>query len=177
MLRLRRIYSDPGYGIPKDDKQAKAYETRVAKHLAWFKTRADKGEAEGQSYLGWCYSEGTGVPQDAQEAVRWCRVAAEQGNAQAQFDLGGCYRDGLGVATDPAKALYWFELAVKQGSKWAQGQLNALRSQYPRLLARPPSPLVGAQQRFLSPPDNEQGQPKSVSADQLTTTTTYGKGS
>ena len=45
--------------------------------------RAEAGDAEAQSYLGYAYSNREGVPKDLKEAVKWYRKAAEQGHAGA----------------------------------------------------------------------------------------------
>ena len=53
------------------------------------------------------YANGSGVPQDAAEAVRWYRLAAEQGLARAQTNLGFMYANGSGVPQDAAEATRW----------------------------------------------------------------------
>src|ERR1039457_6341986 len=58
---------------------------------------AEKGNADAQAYLGYCYFNGKGVPKNVGEAVKWFRKAAEQGNAYAQYNLGVCYSDNDGV--------------------------------------------------------------------------------
>ena len=46
------------------------------------------------------YSEGRGVEQDYEEAVKWYRKAAEAEHAQAQAILGFIYFKGQGVEQD-----------------------------------------------------------------------------
>ena len=84
-------------------------------HFEASRKRAEKGEAEGQSMLGFCYFVGQGVKQDYAEAVRWYRKAAEQGDSYAQCNLGACYENGEGVMKDLSTALHWYRLAAAQG--------------------------------------------------------------
>ena len=44
---------------------------------------AEEGDPVAQRYLGVCYQNGQGVPQDYHEAIKWFRRAAEQGHAAA----------------------------------------------------------------------------------------------
>ena len=76
------------------------------------RTRAEQGDAEGQVLLGVRYRDGTGVPQDAVEAVRWYRLAAEQGYAFGQNNLALMYDTGEGVPQDDVQAHMWFNLAA-----------------------------------------------------------------
>ena len=48
---------------------------------------ADQGLAYAQTYLGYMYRWGLGVPKDYKTAVKWWTRAAEQGNAYAQRNL------------------------------------------------------------------------------------------
>ena len=48
---------------------------------------ADQGNASAQSYLGFMYENGRGVPQDDAIAVSWYRKAADQGHAPALIAL------------------------------------------------------------------------------------------
>lgn len=58
---------------------------------------AEQGNADAQFNLGLMYFNGTGVPQDDQQALKWFRLAAEQGDAFSQFALGNMYFMGRGV--------------------------------------------------------------------------------
>ena len=66
------------------------------------------------------YSDGKGVPQDYDEAVKWYRKAADQGLAEAQFDLGLIYQKGQSVAQDYGEAVMWYRKAAAQGDAKAQ---------------------------------------------------------
>ena len=88
--------------------------------------RANRGDAEAQTYLGFLYDNGRGVPQDYARAQQWWEQAAAQGNAWAQFNLGVLYDNGRGVPQDYAKARQWYEQAAARGNAWAQTGLGFL---------------------------------------------------
>ena len=48
---------------------------------------AEKGDAQAQYNLGWCYVNGDGVAKDLKQAVYWYRKAADQGHAEAKEAL------------------------------------------------------------------------------------------
>ena len=87
---------------------------------------AEQDHAGAQSYLGFMYYKGHGVPQDYAEAVKWYRKAAEQGDAKGQYSLGVMYDIGLGVPEDDAKAVKWFRKATEQGNAKAQTNLGLM---------------------------------------------------
>ena len=84
--------------------------------------KAEAGDAEAQSNLGWAYYNGDGVGEDAVEAVKWFRLSAEQGHASGQNRLGVAYQYGKGVPKDVAVSLAWYRRAADQG--FLQAQLN-----------------------------------------------------
>lgn len=90
--------------------------------LAETRTKAEAGDPEAQSSLGWAYYNGDGVAEDAVEAVKWFRRSAEQGNPSGQNRLGVAYQYGKGVPKDVAQALTWYRKAADQGL--VQAQLN-----------------------------------------------------
>ncbi|WP_269467350.1 tetratricopeptide repeat protein [Candidatus Thiodictyon syntrophicum] len=59
--------------------------------------KAEQGDADAQSKLGWMYLKGQGVPQDYAQAAAWYRKAADQDNADPQYNIGGLYLTGRGV--------------------------------------------------------------------------------
>ena len=69
-------------------------------NLTRLRIAADRGDAEAQTDLGTCYSNGTGVTKNQVQAVYWFRKAAEKGYAKAQYSLGLCYERGVGVPED-----------------------------------------------------------------------------
>ena len=81
---------------------------------------AKQGNADAQSYLGFMYHSGNGVPQDYNEAMKWFRLAAGQRYAAAQYFLGLMYYHGQGVHQDYAEAAKWYRKAAVQGHADAQ---------------------------------------------------------
>ena len=91
-----------------------------------FKGLAEHGNATAQSFLGWMYDKGRGVPQNYAEAVKWYRKAADQGNTGAQSNLGAKYYLGQGVPQDYAEALEWFRKAAERRDVFAQFSLGGM---------------------------------------------------
>jgi hypothetical protein len=73
---------------------------------------AERGSARYQTYLGYMYETGRGVPQDYHLAAYWYRLAAEQGDVRAQHLLGLLYDRGQGVPLDYIEAHKWLNLAA-----------------------------------------------------------------
>lgn len=73
---------------------------------------AERGNAAAQSYLGFLFETGRGVPQNYTEAAMWYRRAAEQGDARAQYSLGLLYDRGFGVPQDIVEASKWLNLST-----------------------------------------------------------------
>lgn len=84
---------------------------------AVFLRRAELGEAVAQTYLGYMYANGRGVPQDFVAATKWLRCAADQGYPDAQFLLGLMYDKGHGVAQDFVEAEVWLNLAAAKSDR------------------------------------------------------------
>ncbi len=92
--------------------------------IEWLRKSAESGFAEGQRYLGACYENGDGVPQNYTEAVAWYRKAAEQGDADAQYALANSYYYGRGVTKDYVEAVKWCRKAAERGHANAQYMLG-----------------------------------------------------
>ena len=60
---------------------------------------AERGVAPAQTWLGFMFQTGRGVPQNYTEAAMWYRRAAEQGDSLAQYSLGLLYDKGQGGPT------------------------------------------------------------------------------
>jgi hypothetical protein len=107
------------------DAGVKAYRRGdYATALQIFRQLADQGNAHAQTYLGFMYDTGLGVPQDYEVAVRWYHKAANQGQALAQSNLGVMYYKGLSVTQDYAEAVRWYRKAANQGLALAQVKLG-----------------------------------------------------
>ena len=66
------------------------------------------------------YTQGLGVPQDDNKAVKWYRLAAEQGHAEAQLIVGVMYSNGQGVPQDFKESVKWYSLSAEQKNAKAQ---------------------------------------------------------
>ncbi len=88
--------------------------------VSLWKQAARKGHSRAQFYLGVCYDNGLGVPQDIRLAAQWYRRAAEQGHSTAQYNLGFCYLEGQGVRKNGKSARNWFYQAAMAGEINAQ---------------------------------------------------------
>ncbi len=73
---------------------------------------AEAGNPRAQSYLGFMYETGRGVPQNYVMAAYWYHRAAEQGETSAQSRLGLLFDKGQGVAQDYIEAHKWLNLAA-----------------------------------------------------------------
>ncbi len=86
---------------------------------------AHDGDATAETYLGFMYQQGRGVPKDYAEAGRWFTAAALQGEPTAQYFLALLYDKGFGVTHDFVQAYVWLELATahadpRRRDHWAQ---------------------------------------------------------
>lgn len=70
--------------------------------LPWDKERvvlAQKGDADAQAYVGWCYYLGEdGVKENNYEAVKWLKLSTNGGSPFGKYYLGLAYLNGFGVA-------------------------------------------------------------------------------
>jgi TPR repeat protein len=73
---------------------------------------AERGVAPAQTWLGYMFQTGRGVPQNYTEAAMWFRRAAEQGDSLAQYSLGLLYDKGQGVPRDVVEANKWLNLST-----------------------------------------------------------------
>jgi TPR repeat protein len=81
----------------------------------WYRMAAEQGSAQGQFFLGYCYSGGKGVAQDFAEAIKWYRKSSDQNYPAAQMRLGDCYFLGQGVTKDKVEAVKWYHKAAERG--------------------------------------------------------------
>jgi TPR repeat protein len=77
-----------------------------------FQREADLGRPVAQTFLGYQYQVGLGVPKSFEQAALWFQRAAEQGEPAAQFFLGLLYDRGQGVRENPIEAAMWLDLAA-----------------------------------------------------------------
>jgi TPR repeat protein len=77
---------------------------------------AERGLPEAQTYIGYMYQNGLGVPRDYAAAASWLNQAAQQDEPTAQFLLGLLFDKGYGVPQDWVQAEVWLNLAASQAS-------------------------------------------------------------
>jgi TPR repeat protein len=82
--------------------------------------------AEAQLYLALCYSTGTGVEKDQNQAITLLRKSAAQGHVRAHTALSIVYAVGIGIKPDMAKASKLCEYAAKHGDSTAAQYLGVL---------------------------------------------------
>lgn len=87
---------------------------------------AEQGGVFAQYNVGFMYSNGLGVQEDAEKAAFWYREAALQGDSDAQTNYGRTLETGIGVEVDYEKAMKWYLLAAKQGNAMAQHNIGSM---------------------------------------------------
>jgi hypothetical protein len=88
-----------------------------------FTDLATRSDPRAQTYLGYMFAHGVGVPQNFMVAAGWYRCASQQGVPQAQYELGLMYDKGQGVPQDYVIAYSLLDLAVAgagpERERWA----------------------------------------------------------
>ena len=77
---------------------------------------AERGSPIAQTFIGFMYQKGLGVPRSYEVAAGWLNEAAQQGEPTAQFLLGLLFDKGYGVPKDWVQAEVWLNLAASQAS-------------------------------------------------------------
>lgn len=88
------------------------------------KKRADQGDANAQSNLGFMYAQGLGAKKNEKEAYNYYKLAADQGHAVAQNSLGFLFEQ-----QDEKKVYNYHKLVADQGYAAAQNSLGCLFEQ------------------------------------------------
>jgi TPR repeat protein len=88
---------------------------------------AEHGDPWAQTYLGFMYLHGRGVPQNFEAAAHWFRLAAEQDLSAAQYYLGLMYDKGQGVEQDFVQAHAWLNLAVAHARRGERDPWTRIR--------------------------------------------------
>jgi uncharacterized protein len=88
---------------------------------------AERGSPAAQTYLGYMYQYGLGVPQDYLHATSWLHQAAEQGEPTGQFLLGLLFDKGYGVPQDWVQAEVWLNLAAAHAPVRQQDYFGRVR--------------------------------------------------
>lgn len=112
---------------------------------------AARGSPTAQTYLGYMYQYGLGVPQDYVLATSWLHQAAEQGEPTGQFLLGLLFDKGYGVPQDWVQAEVWLSLAAAHAGAKQQDYFGRVRDAVAQKLTL--NQLADAQRRAsLGPP-------------------------
>lgn len=109
------------WGYARDDEKAKNYWTKAA---SIWKDKAQKDDSDAANALGWAYSTGQGVEQDAKQAVFWWSKAVALGNAGAKNNLGCALAYGHGVGKNLKTGAYWNEKSAEEGDFWGQNDIG-----------------------------------------------------
>jgi uncharacterized protein len=107
--------------------------------------RAEFGVPVAQTYLGYMYQNGLGVPRDYAAAASWLNQAAQQGEPTAQFFLGLLFDKGFGVPQDWVQAEVWLNLAAAQANEKQRDYWRRIRDAVAQKLTL--NQLAQAQQR------------------------------
>jgi TPR repeat protein len=107
---------------PDEDRRRKDHELEAnsAEAVEWYRKSADQGNADAQCLLGVMYANGSGVPEDKDQAFKWYSKSANQGNTDCQTNVGIMYYYGHGVPKDYAKAVEWFRKSADQSNAYGQ---------------------------------------------------------
>jgi len=147
-LKLYKLAAKQGYRAAENVlKMVRQNNPEEVKKIIF---NANKGIAKSQYTLGMMYSQGQGVPQDKNKALKWYGLAvqqdapldeimldkfenknipqelkfltndAENGIAEAQLKLGMLYAHGQIVPQDDGQARQWLQLAGEKGKFKAQ---------------------------------------------------------
>ena len=85
--------------------------------------KAEQGDADAQTELGFRRSAGIGLRRDDSAAVRWWSSAAKNGIAAAQAGLGFMLFHGRGIPQDPVVAHMWLNIAAAIGGQvWRENR-------------------------------------------------------
>lgn len=102
-----------------------AYQEAVEK----FRRAADLNDSAAMANLGTMYLNGTGVPQNTQQALTLLARAANNGNRTAAENLGTLCEYGIsGVAQNPLRAYQWYDVAARLGSTTVQTAMSRIKA-------------------------------------------------
>jgi TPR repeat protein len=110
------VEMSPDYNLGTKAFQSRNYQLA----MTWLRPLAEQGHAGAQSFVGYMFECGHGVPRDYREAVRWYQLSAGQGDTYSQMNLAEIYAKGWGVARDDEMAAQWYGKAAVLGDQQAQ---------------------------------------------------------
>jgi len=90
---------------------------------------AERGDANGEFWLGAVYLHGYGVERDEAKYIELCRSAAEKGDPEAQYWYGKAYHRGIDecLQADWVKHEYWVAKSAGGGYAAAVKELKKMR--------------------------------------------------
>lgn len=88
--------------------------------------KADNNDVNAQYRLGVIYTEGIGVPKNADEGIKWFKKAASNFSSLAAFNLGLIYERGLGVPKNIKTAFKWYSDSALLGYGDAQLKISMM---------------------------------------------------
>lgn len=86
--------------------------SKTAEAVQCYLAAATLGHREAQQRMGYAYSLGEGISENAQESAKWFAAAASQGDVESQTRLAECFRLGIGVAKNEPEAFRAASLAA-----------------------------------------------------------------
>ncbi len=95
-----RTFFEIGLSSLNDEEYKKAYEN--------FFRAATINYPDAYYYVGWCFENGVGAPQDYAKAALYYQKGEKVGDTGAVYQLAGLYKMGKGVEQDFTKALSYY---------------------------------------------------------------------
>jgi len=114
------------------------------------RSAAASGNSAAQYEVGLRYAQGTGVPQDYDQAAYWFDLSAKQNLAIAQYRLATLFEKGRGVPQDQEQARTWYEAAAQAGNVKAMHNLAVIYAEGKGV----PQDFAKAGQWFLAAADH-----------------------
>ena len=105
------------------------YQSPEEKQFAATLAAAQQGNLSAQVKLGDLYAQGSGVKQNAEQAVFWYRKAALEGDKEALWKTAQAYTQGQLVAQDLEEAVPFLLLDAKQNDPRALMELSRFYAQ------------------------------------------------
>lgn len=98
----------------------KGYEATQAKNYSeainWYQQSAVKDNTTAMYAIGYMYTMGQGVSQDADKGKEWFQKAAEKNNENGITYLGWMHKKGEGVNLNYTEALKWYKKIADKGN-------------------------------------------------------------
>jgi len=94
-----------------------AVQTEFTVEVAEWYRKAVAGDSSAMVWLGLAFENGTGAPQQHQQAFAWYLKAAEAGEPTGMANLGNMYLNGWGVKQDYSRAFPWCLKSANAGDR------------------------------------------------------------